>query len=414
MASKSRSSAVSDADHQQLGALRFYLVIASLTTLGPFSLDMYLPGMPALARELRATESTTQLTLSACLIGLGVGQLVAGPLSDAVGRRKPLVVGLITYVVVSLACAAMPAMGPLILLRLLQGTASGAVAVVATALVRDRYSGTAAARFFSLLILVTLLSPLLAPVFGGELLLVTSWRGVFVVLALLGIFLLIVSFFSVRDTLAVGVRHKPGAADTVRGIGRLATDRVFMGYALPGALATGAIFAYLAASSFVLQQVYGVTPQAYGYLFGLNGIALGVSSQANRWLLGFISSEKLFVAGLGGLVAGGLALIACIQLGVLGFFAVVGPVMVIIACNGFVGPNATALALTPHPNEAGTAASLLGSMRFAIGGIAGPFVGLFGSKSALPLALVMCGLTLLAAMTSLASRPSTLQSLTPQ
>jgi DHA1 family bicyclomycin/chloramphenicol resistance-like MFS transporter len=192
-------------------------------------------------------------------------------------------------------------------------------------------------------------------------------------------------------------------------MGRLVVDRAFMGYALPAALSTAGIFAYLAASSFVLQQVYGVSPQAYGFLFALNGVALGLSSQLNRWLLGFVASEKLFAAGLVGLVTGGFALIAAVQFGVLGYFAVVGPVLVIVACNGFVGPNATALALTPYPRAAGTAASLLGSMRFAFGGIAGPLVGLFGSKSAMPLAIVMCGLGVLAFTTSLGNRNTTLQ-----
>src|SRR5258706_337952 len=237
------------------GRLRFYFVIASLTTLGPFSLDMYLPGMPALGRELHGSESTTQLTLSACLIGLGLGQLLAGPLSDSVGRRLPLLAGLVTYVIVSLACAAAPSMIPLVLLRLVQGTAGGAVAVVATAAVRDRYSGNAAAQFFSLLLLVTLLSPLLAPVIGGELLLVTSWRGVFLVLAVLGVSLLGVSFFSLPDTQTPGDRYKAGAGDTLRGIGRLTMGRAFMGYGLPAVVGTPAVLSVFSASAFVFPSL---------------------------------------------------------------------------------------------------------------------------------------------------------------
>jgi MFS transporter, DHA1 family, multidrug resistance protein len=385
--------------------LRFYLVLASLTTLGPFSLDMYLPGLPALAKDLRGTEAMSQITLTACLFGLGIGQLVAGPLSDTTGRRLPLMVGLVIYCVASLLCAVAPSINALIGFRLLQGMAGGTAAVIATAVVRDRYDGRAAARFFSLLILVTLISPLLAPVFGGELLLVTSWRGVFLALTVIGVGLLLAAAWGLPETLPRGQRRQGGFRNAFMTTGRLATDRTFMRYALPAALASGAIFTYLSGSSFVLERIYGASPQVYGLLFALNGVALGISSQANRWLLSRVSIERLFVLGLVALSAGGVALLTTVSLRLPGAGSLVAPVIVIIASNGFVGPNSLALALSPRPDAAGSGSALMGSMRFVLGGLAAPLVGIFGSTSALPLGLIMSILCVGAGLGWLGLRP---------
>jgi DHA1 family bicyclomycin/chloramphenicol resistance-like MFS transporter len=385
--------------------LRFYLVLASLTTLGPFSLDMYLPGLPALAKELGGTESTSQLTLTACLFGLGIGQLLAGPLSDTTGRRLPLMAGLVTYIVASISCAAAPSIYLLIDFRLIQGMAGGAAAVIATAVVRDRYSGTAAARFFSLLLLVTLISPLLAPIFGGELLLLTSWRGEFLALAAIGVGVLLVAALGLPETLPQAQRHGGGLRSSLQTMGRLGADRAFVSYALPAALAGGAIFAYLAGSSFVLERVYGASPQVYGLLFALNGLAIGVSSQTNRWLLRRVSAESLFRGGLILLATGGVALLVAVSLGFEGLAAIVVPVMVIIASNGFVGPNSLALALSPHPEAAGSGAALLGSLRVLFGGVMAPVVGIFGSSTALPLAVTMCILCVGAGVAHVVVRP---------
>ena len=398
-----RASDVAD-DRTLLERARFYFVLAFLTTIGPFSLDMYLPGLPALGGDLRGTESAVQLTLTACLVGLAVGQLVGGPLSDMIGRRTPLIGALITYSAASVLCAFAPTLPALIVMRLLQGMAGGVVGVVATAVVRDRYSGRAAARFYSLLFLVTLLSPLFAPVIGGEVLLVTTWRGIFLVLAAIGLLLLGIALIGLHETLPPGGRRMGGIAASVQTLMRLAADREFLGYALPSALATGAIFTYLAGSAFVLEDVYHVTPQVYGLLFALNGVALGISTQANRWLLIRVSSQDLFQIGLISLACGGIAMLLGVLFGVPGVFAVVGPVLLIVASNGFVGPNSLALALTPHPDAAGSGSAVLGSLRFVVGGAVGPLVGLFGTTNAVPLAAAMCGLTAGALLLSLVSR----------
>jgi DHA1 family bicyclomycin/chloramphenicol resistance-like MFS transporter len=276
--------------------------------------------------------------------------------------------------------------------------------VIANAVVRDRLEGRAAARFYSLLLLVTLISPLLAPLFGGELLQFTSWRGVFMVLTAIGIGLLGVAALGLPETLPTARRRTGGFVMGVRAMQQLATDRGFIGYALPAALGGGAIFSYLAGSSFVLERLYGASPLVYGFLFALNGVALGTASQANRWLLGRVPTERLFVVGLLSLVAGGVALALAVSLRLPGIEAVVLPVMLIIASNGFVGPNSLALALTPHPEAAGTGSALIGSMRFALGGVMAPVVGLFGARTVLPLALTMCALCVAAGATYVALR----------
>jgi DHA1 family bicyclomycin/chloramphenicol resistance-like MFS transporter len=254
------------------------------------------------------------------------------------------------------------------------------------------------------LFLVTLLSPLFAPVIGGEVLLVTTWRGIFLVLAGIGLLLLGIALLGLHETLPPAGRRMGGIAASVQTLMRLASDREFLGYALPSALATGAIFTYLAGSSFVIEDVYHVTPQVYGLLFALNGVAIGISTQANRWLLIRFSSQNLFQIGLISLACGGIALLLGVLFGVPGVFAVVGPVLLIVASNGFVGPNSLALALTPHPDAAGSGSAVLGSLRFAVGGAVGPLVGLFGTTSAVPLAATMCGLTAGALLLSLVSR----------
>ena len=392
-------------DMTLLGRARFYFVLAFLTTIGPFSLDMYLPGLPALARDLHGSESAVQLTLTAFLVGLGVGQLFGGPLSDAIGRRTPVIGALVVYLGASILCAFAPTLVTLILARLLQGMVGGVVGVVATAAVRDRFAGKAAARFYSLLFLVTLLSPLFAPLIGGEVLLVTAWRGIFIVLAAIGLVLLTVAIVGLGETLPPESRRNGGIEEGVRTLRRLAADREFRGFAIPSALATAAVFTYLAGSAFVLEDVYHVTPQVYGLMFALNGIALGISSQMNRWLLIRFRTQDLFQVGLFGLACGGVAMLVGVVSGIAGVFGVIVPVMLMVASNGFVGPNSLALALTPHPDAAGSGSALVGSLRFAVGGSAGPLVGLFAATSAVPLAATMCSLAALALLVSFVSRP---------
>jgi DHA1 family bicyclomycin/chloramphenicol resistance-like MFS transporter len=236
------------------------LLLGGLSAFGPLSLDMYLPGLPQLGRELHASASATQLTLTACLAGLALGQLVAGPLSDRLGRRRPQLAGVALYAGASLLCALSPSIGVLILLRFVQGAAGAAGIVIGRAVVRDLYEGDAAARLFSSLMLVGGVAPILAPVIGGQLLQVTDWRGIFVVLAGLGAALLAAAVFFLPESLPPERRSSDGLPGTGRALRLLAADRRFTGYALTSGFVMGAMFSYIAGSPFVLQEIYGLSP----------------------------------------------------------------------------------------------------------------------------------------------------------
>jgi DHA1 family bicyclomycin/chloramphenicol resistance-like MFS transporter len=372
------------------------LLLGGLSAFGPLSLDMYLPGLPQLGRELDASASATQLTLTACLAGLALGQLVAGPLSDRLGRRRPLLAGVALYAAASLLCALAPSIAVLILLRFVQGAAGAAGIVIGRAVVRDLYEGDAAARLFSSLMLVGGVAPILAPVIGGQLLHVTDWRGIFVVLAGLGAALLVAAFAGLPESLPPERRNSEGLAGTRRALRVLAADRRFAGYALTSGFVMGAMFAYIAGSPFVLQEIYGLSPQAFSLVFAANGLGIMAASYLSRSLIGRLRPAQLVhlgvaIAGLGAaLLLVAVLLEAPVSFVLPALFLVVSPV-------GLVGPNATALALADHPSIAGAASALLGVAQFLIGAVAAPLVGLAGSGSALPLGFTVVAMVAAAA-----------------
>ena len=380
------------------------LILGALTAFGPLSIDMYLPALPALTRDFETGPSQVQLTLSACLLGLAAGQLVAGPLSDALGRRRPLLVGLAGYAVASLLCVVAPTAPALVGLRFAQGCAGAAGIVIARAIVRDLYSGIALARFFSLLMLVNGLAPILAPIFGAQLLRVTSWRGVFVALTIIGGGLFLAAATGLRETLPPQRRQAGGLGATLATFRGLLGDRAFMGYALSCGLAFAAMFSYISGASFVLQDIYGVSPQLFSVLFGLNALGLVAMSQVNGRLVGRVSPRRLLRLGLSATALGGLALVAIVAGGV-GLVGVLPALFVVVASLGVIMPNASTLALAGHPRTAGSASALLGVLQYAVGAAAAPLVGLDGGMTALPMAVVIAvlGCCALAAFTLLAS-----------
>src|SRR4051812_44578307 len=268
---------------------------------------MYLPGLPEMARSFHASASEAQLTLTACLVGLALGQIYAGPLSDRLGRRRPFIIGVAAYAAASLLCALAPSVYLLVLLRLVQGLSGAAALVISRAIVRDMYSGTAAARFFSMLMLVNGLAPILAPVFGGQLLKVTSWRGVFVTLAAIGLVLAVAAFVGLPETLSPERRRNDGVRATLRTLRMLFSDRVFVRYSLACGLAFAAVFSYIAGSPFVLEDVYGISPQVFSAVFAVNACGIVAASQLNRWLLGRFGLRTLLAAGLSFTAGGGAA-----------------------------------------------------------------------------------------------------------
>jgi DHA1 family bicyclomycin/chloramphenicol resistance-like MFS transporter len=367
------------------------VLLGGLTALGPMTIDLYLPALPRMTRELETSETLLQLTLTAALVGLAVGQAVVGPISDAVGRRRPLLVGLAAYVLASVVCVVAPTIEVLIAGRLLQALAGAAGIVVARAIVRDLVSGREVARLFSMLLLVTGLAPILAPVVGGQLLRFGGWRVLFGVLAAFGVVLFLAVLLGLRDSLAPERRRVGGINDALHTYARLARDRAFLGYALAGGFGFAGMFAYISASPFVYQEVFGISPQVYGLLFGANGVGLMVFSQTNGRLVRRIDPHRLLAVGQLISLLGAVLLVVGAATSAAGVPGVLVPLFVAIASFGMVGPNAMALGLARHPEAAGTASALIGTLQFVIGAVVGPLVTVVQVRSALPMAVVVAG-----------------------
>ncbi len=373
------------------------MVLGALSAFGPLAIDLYLPGLPELGRDLGASASASQLTLTACLAGLALGQLVAGPLSDRFGRRRPLVAGVALFAVASVVCAAAPSVATLVALRFVQGLGGAAGIVVGRAVVRDLYSGDEGARFFAGLLLVNGLAPILAPIAGAQLLGLTSWRGVFAVLAGVGAGLLAAAVWAVPESLPEERRRPGGLAEVRRTATLVASDRAFLGHALCGGLVLGAMFAYIAGSPFVLQDLYGLSPAAFSAAFAVNGLGIVAASRLTGRLVGRIAAPVLLRAAVAQALAGATLLTAAVLLGGLGVWSILVPLFLVVSSVGVVNPTTIALALEEHGEVAGTAAALVGVLQYLLGALAAPVVGVAGTGTAVPMALLMLALVLAAA-----------------
>ena len=370
--------------------LTMILVLGALVALGPLTIDMYLPALPALTADLATTSSTAQLTLTGTLVGLALGQLVIGPLSDALGRRRPLLAGAALHVAASLAITVAPNVAVLGVLRVLQGVGAAAGAVIALAIIRDLYTGRAAATMFSRLMLVMGVAPVLAPTVGGELLRITSWRGLFVALAVYGVLVLVATAWALRESLAPEHRQPARVGATLRTYGRLLHDRTFVGLVLVAGLTMAGLFGYVAGSSFVFQQQFGLDQQQFGLAFGAGAVFLIAATQLNAYLLRAFEPGTLLLAALAGGAVSGLVLVAAAVTGVGGLVGVLVPMFGVLFAVGLALPNAPALALAGHGEAAGTAAALLGAVQFGVGALAAPLVGVLG-VGAVAMAIVVFG-----------------------
>jgi DHA1 family bicyclomycin/chloramphenicol resistance-like MFS transporter len=368
---------------------RRVLVVGSLSIFGPLCIDMYLPAFPRISRDLHAGASAVQLTLTACLIGISLGQLVLGPISDRVGRRPPLLVGLAAFVVSSVACALAPNIYVLTGCRLVQGIGGAAGIVIARSIVRDLHSGVAMVRFFSTLMLVTGLGPVLAPQIGSWALAFTTWRGVFVILAGFGSVLLGTAWLLVPETLPPPARATGSVWSTLATMASVIRDRTFLGYALACGLGMGGTFAYIAGSSFVLQNVYGLSPQIYGLVFALNACGMVIGAQVNGRLAGRFSPVRLLTFGLVTMATAGAVLLTVVSTGTVGLPGVIPSLFAVMFGCGFVGPNSVALALQRYPHAAGAASAVLGSFQFVLAALVAPLAGIGGTADALPMALLI-------------------------
>jgi DHA1 family bicyclomycin/chloramphenicol resistance-like MFS transporter len=372
---------------------RLVVVIGGLSVFGPLCIDMYLPALPRISNDLQASTSSVQVTLTMCLIGIALGQLVIGPISDREGRRKPLLIGLSAFVVSSLVCSVVSDVYLLDVSRFVEGAGGAAGIVIARALVRDLFEGVRAARFFSTLMLMTGLGPILAPQIGAEILRVTSWRGIFVGLAVIGTALIASAFFRVPETLPPDKRREGGLGLTLKAMGVVARDGAFIRFALVMTLAFSGAIAYIAGSPFVLQGIYGLSPQMFGLAFAMNAGGLVLGSQANGHLVNRLGSRHLLSFGLVLMAFGGVVFLVCVWAGWLGLAGVLPSLFVVMFGLGFVGPNSMALAMQNHPESAGAAAALLGCAQFLVAAAIAPLVGIAGDHTALPMGLVIAGLT---------------------
>ncbi|MFJ9812972.1 Bcr/CflA family multidrug efflux MFS transporter [Streptomyces sp. NPDC101158] len=367
------------------------LVLGGLTALPPLSMDMYLPALPEVTEALRSPAATVQLTLTACLAGMALGQLVVGPMSDKWGRRRPLLVGMVVYVLATAVCALAPSAAMLVGFRLLQGLAGAAGIVIARAVVRDLYDGVEMARFFSTLMLISGVAPIVAPLIGGQILRITDWRGVFYVLTGVGLVLTFVVQRFLHETLPPERRHAGGVGEALRTMRGLLADRVFTGYMLAGGLAFAALFAYISASPFVVQEIYGASPQTFSLLFGVNSIGLVAVGQINgKLLVGRVSLDKALGWGLGVILLAATALLVMTSgvFGEPGLAPIAAGLFVLMSAMGLAMPNTNAQALMRTPHAAGSASALLGTSSFLVGAVVSPLVGIAGEATAVPMAVV--------------------------
>jgi MFS transporter, DHA1 family, multidrug resistance protein len=379
---------------------RLVLVLGSLIAIGPLTIDMYLPALPSITDDLHTTSTAVQLTLTGTLAGLALGQLAIGPWSDAVGRRVPLLAGLVLHVLASVACVFAPDVTVLGALRVLQGLGVAASSVVAMAVVRDLFSGAAFARLFSRLMLVMGAAPILAPTLGSAVLRWTEWRGVFVALAAFGVLLTVLAALALTETLPPARRRSGGVMATLGVYGSLLRDRVFVGLVLVAGFAMAALFAYVAGSSFVLQEVYGLTEAQFGLAFGAGAVGLIGGTQYNVRLLRRFTPQRILGSALAAGTVAGALLVVLAATGLGGLPALLAALWAVLAAAGLALPNAPALAMSRHGEAAGTAAALLGAVQFGVGAVAAPLVGVLGT-GATAMAVVIAGGMLTATLTLL-------------
>ncbi len=387
------------------------LLLGLFSTLGPFTIDMYLPAFPEIVKQFETTPSLVQLSLTACLLGLGIGQLVMGSLSDVHGRRIPLLISMTVYVIASIACAIAPNIGILIAFRFVQGFAASAGIVISRAIARDLYSGHQLTKFFSLLLLVGNLGPLVAPVSGSGVLNFTNWKGVFIALAILGIYLLAMTKWGLQETLPSDRRRPSNIVQQLQNYRSLLRDRQFVGYMLAQGIMIAGVFAYVSGTPFIYQDIYGVSPTVFAFLFGSNGISLIIGSQLVGRMSHRVSEHAFLLFGLW------LALLASVAVLVTAFlhgplFALVIPLFIFVAAIGVTSTAAFPLAMESQSHMAGSAAALLGVIPFLLGAVVSPLVGIAGEDTAVPLGVIIL-LTSISAMLSyffLGKKTSTLSS----
>ncbi|MGI4022435.1 MAG: multidrug effflux MFS transporter [Janthinobacterium lividum] len=380
------------------------LILGTLTALGPFSIDMYLPGFPAIAKDLHETVARVALSLSSFFIGISAGQLLYGPLLDRFGRKKPLYIGLVIYILASFGCMTANSIQALIVLRFVQAVGSCAAGVAAMAMVRDLFPVKDSAKVFSLLMLVVGASPMIAPTVGGYVTAAFGWQSVFLILAVMGILILAATVFFLPDSYqpdtSLSLKPKP----ILLGFWAVLRQPQFYTYALTGAAAFSGLFAYVSGSPLVFMNIFHVNGKVYGWIFAFLSIGLIGSSQFNGLLLKKYRSEQIVrIALIGQCLTGLIFLIGTIT-GLFGLYVTIAMLFLFLSCLGIANPNASALSLAPFSKNAGSAAALMGALQLGMGAVASVGVSLFDTKSALPMVAIIAGTSFLALLILLIGR----------
>ncbi|MCQ6276057.1 multidrug effflux MFS transporter [Bacillus sp. V3B] len=375
--------------------LQLAILLGSLSLLGPFTIDMYLPSFPTIVKDYQTTASLVQISLTTCLLGLGLGQLIIGPMSDVQGRRKPLRIFLFLYLVASVICAFAPNIYIFIGARFMQGFAAAGGIVISRAIVRDVYSGRELTKFFSLLLLFGNLGPIIAPIIGGLILAFTDWSGVFLVLACVGMVLVLIVSAKLEETLPKEKRVPSNFSQVVKNFGMLLKDRQFTGYALTQGFMIAGVFAYVSGISFVYQNIYHISPQVFSLLFGVNGFALIIGTQSVGRFTDLIPERTflkigLFIAN----TSGALVLIAFLLKAPLIVVAI--PIFFFIMSIGITSASSFSLAMETQGHIAGSASALLGLLPFVLGSLTAPLVGIAGEYTGIPMGVIIFSASLLA------------------
>jgi len=370
----------------------FILLLGALTAIGPFTIDLYLAAFPQITSELGTQPAAVQLTITATLAGLALGQLMIGSISDAIGRRRPLLTGLGLYIVASLGIVFVTSVELLTALRFLQGFAASAGMVLSMAIVRDRFEGIQVGKALARLMLVVGVAPSIAPLIGAQFLLLGSWRYMFLALAGFGALLLGLAFFLLKESLPTQLRRSGGVGAATKSYGSLVRDPVFMGLALLSGFSMAALFTYVSSATFVFQEGFGLSAQEFAWIFAAGAVAITAGTQINGAMLGRVEPEQILrwavLAGFA--VTGSMVVVTALGLGL---WPLIVLLVLTLLVTGILLPAVPVIALEANAHRAGSAAALLGAMQFGVGAAIAPVTGLFEEGSALAMAIVMFGAT---------------------